>query len=258
MAEILKFTDYYIDGVNWFIRTIQQEIALRDIVGITNGRVQAINVTGHHPLVQLLGNLIDPVNQVSFAGLLPCVSVSENTENEEVTTIGQGKRVVGVVDISFVNDMRANYADMLKRNREGIITNSQLTTLENALTGDKKLITEVEEFGLRESVFVSLWCNTLEEQLVLGNVMRSIIFDVRKKMIAEGVIDINITTSRGLVNFNFGKIVYGQETEISFLNFFRNYTVTDEEAKDIDEYDVIIVGKYKNTVDTNYVRIYDI
>ena len=256
---ITKFTDYNIDSPNWFIRTIQQELALRDIKGITNNRVQGINVTGQHPLVQLVGNLVDPNNQVSFAGLLPCISVSENNETEESTTIGQGKRVNGVIDITFVNEIRANLVTMKERKREGIITDNQLTLIENAVSGNKKLLAQVEEFFFRSSVFVSLWANTLEELIVIGDVLRSIVYDLRKYMIARNVIDINITTSKGLVNFNFGKVIYGQETEISFLNMMRNYTVTDEvyEQNVLDHKDVKPIIHYVNTIDSNEVIMYN-
>lgn len=255
---IAKFNDYYIDGVNWFIRNIKKELGYRDIPGLTNNRVQAINVTGHHPLVQLVGNLIDPTTQVSFAGLLPAISVVENNETEEATTIGQGKRRSGIMTMEFVSEVRTNLSKMIDRNKEGLITDAQLTAIENSLSGvTTGLLTEIEEFFLRESYFVSFWAHTLEEATVVGNMLRAVLYDIRKAMIRNHAIDIHITTSKGLVNFNFGKIIYGQETEITFLNAIRNYTVTDEVVKDYTAMDVITQGKYRNTLDNTNVYIYN-
>jgi hypothetical protein len=75
-------------------------------------------------------------------------------------------------------------------------------------------------------------------------------------MISRKAVDISITSNKGLVNTNFGKIIYGQETEIQFLNGFRNYIVTDEEF--LENFDVITSGNYKNNIDNNSFVLYDI
>lgn len=251
---LTKFTDYYINGSDFFINEIQKEINLRDIRGLTNGRVEAIRVSGEHPLILLIGNIIDPTQQVNFAGIVPAIAVVENDEVEEATTIGQGKRAYGTIDEQWIADMQAKV--IKERNKDGIITDGQLQLIQNAVAGGKKLYVAVEEFYLRESVFISLWTHTLEEQRLIGYVLRSILFDLRKKMIARGLHDISIRTSKGLVNYNFGKILRGQETEISYLNGMRNYTVTDEEVND-DNFDIIVHGLYKNTVDNTTVQVYE-
>jgi ligand-binding sensor protein len=75
-------------------------------------------------------------------------------------------------------------------------------------------------------------------------------------MISRKAVDISITSNKGLVNTNFGKIIYGQETEIQFLNGFRNYIVTDEEY--LENFDVITSGNYKNNIDNSLFVLYDI
>jgi len=253
---ITKFTDYNIDVPNWFINEIKNEINLRDLKGITNNRIDSISVTAQHPFIQLINDFIETENAVKNTSILPCISVTESNENQEIVTIGQGRRAPKLIDSDFVNFIRTNFADYTTRNKEGIITNEQLNLIESHLANNDKLYVHIDEFFLRTSVFVSLWTNTFEEYNVLSKILRSVLFEIRLKMLKRNVIDINISTDKGLVNTNFGRIIYGQETEIIFLNAFRNYTITDEQP--LTAYDVITSGNYKNTIDNTNFFLYDI
>jgi hypothetical protein len=247
VSVITRFCDYYVETPDWFISKIQTKINERDLDGLTNARVQAINVTGEHPLVQLVGTLINPTGYTAnFAGLLPTISVVESSEDEEYTTIGQGRRTTGTVDQAWVTGIRTSYADMVNRNRLGLVTERQLIAIETAVTGGAKVLVDIEEFMQRETVFVSLWCHNIEERKILGHMLRSVLYDLRKDMIAARLIDTKVTTSKGLVNFNFGKILYGEEVEITFVNTVRNYTVTNETLTDYEDADIVTAGHYRD------------
>jgi hypothetical protein len=253
---ITKFTDFNIDSPNWFINVLKEEFSLRDLKGITNNRFEHISISGQHPFIQLVNDLLENENSVKNTSILPCISVSENDENQEIVTIGEGFRGAQLIDTDILNYIETNYSDYKKRNKEGILTNNQIETIRTHINSGKKLKMLVYEYFLRTSVFVSLWANTYEEYQILSKILRSILYDIRLKMISRKAVDISITSNKGLVNTNFGKIIYGQETEIQFLNGFRNYIVTDEEF--LENFDVITSGNYKNNIDNNSFVLYDI
>jgi hypothetical protein len=253
---ITKFTDFNIDSPNWFINVLKEEFSLRDLKGISNNRFEHISISGQHPFIQLVNDLLENENSVKNTSILPCISVSENDENQEIVTIGEGFRGVKLIDTDILNYIETNYADYKKRNKEGILTNNQIETIRTYINSGKKLKMLVYEYFLRTSVFVSLWTNTYEEYQILSKILRSILYDIRLKMISRKAVDISITSNKGLVNTNFGKIIYGQETEIQFLNGFRNYIVTDEEF--LENFDVITSGNYKNNIDNSLFVLYDI
>jgi hypothetical protein len=253
---ITKFTDFNIDSPNWFINVLKEEFSLRDLKGISNNRFEHISISGQHPFIQLVNDLLENENSVKNTSILPCISVSENDENQEIVTIGEGFRGVKLIDTNILNYIETNYSDYKKRNKEGILTNNQIETIRTYINSGKKLKMLVYEYFLRTSVFVSLWTNTYEEYQILSKILRSILYDIRLKMISRKAVDISITSNKGLVNTNFGKIIYGQETEIQFLNGFRNYVVTDEEF--LENFDVITSGNYKNNIDNSLFVLYDI
>jgi len=249
---IAKYTDYLIFSPDFFIDYISTEIHDRDISGLTNGRVSAINVTGEHPMVQLVGSIMS-TGDPNFAGLLPSISVTESDENEENTTIGHGLREYESVDQTWVDNIKNNYPKLRDRTREGIITDKQIQAIETALTNstEGKLITEVRQFYERQSVFISLWTHNIHERQIIGGLLRSILYDLRLEMIEKKLRDISIKTSKGLVNFNFGRVLYGQESEISYMSSFRNFTVYDEEEID---HDLAVKGEFTtiNSLDETY------
>jgi len=228
VAEIVKFTDYLVYSPQWFIRYLKNEIAKRDIGGVTASRIMTINVTVEHPLVQAMGRALSGASDV-FAGLLPSICVTEGDENEEGTPIGQGQKEYGYFSQSDIDNQKTNFPMMEDRVMEGIITDTQLSTLQSAISvsPSKKLPMSIERFWVREEITVGLWAHSIQERQILGMVLRSILFDMKKAMIGKGLTDISIRTAKGLVNQNFGKQIFGQETFFSLLNKFWNYTVFD-------------------------------
>lgn len=228
MNEITKYTDYCILSPDWFIDRISEELAKRDLPGLTGGVVRAINVTGEHPIVQLMMSVLVG-GTPNFSGLVPAISVIDSDETEEATTVGQGLRAYELIDAEWIATMKATYHSMKERYKEGLITDTQIRAIETALAHQPtgKLLVEVHQFFQRESVYVSLWTHTAQERQIIGTLLRSILYDLRTKMIGAGLTDISINTAKGLVNPNFGKVLLGQETNLRFLNKLFNYTVYD-------------------------------
>lgn len=230
---VTKFTDYAIRTPEFFIDFITSEITKRDVRGLTNDRVQEVNISGEHPLVRMTASaLVD--GKVNTKNFLPAISVIEDDENEEYTTIGDGTRPPIIVDQEFVDQCKA--IPIKDRIADGLITDKQLALIEQAIlnnkdrstTGEGKLLAHVEGFFMKEVAFVSVWGSTLNERNIIGDVVRSVIFDMKKAMREAKIKDTHIRTSKGLVNSNFGRIIYGQESMLEFTNFFHNITVTTE------------------------------
>lgn len=248
MSIVAKYTDYFISHPEYFIEHIQNEINLRDVYNISNKRFPSITVTGEHPLVALVGSILATQGTANFSGLLPSIAVIEGDDAEEITTVGQGKRETSYIDQPWIDQLKTELSAMKDRSLEGLLTDIQIQAIETALvaTTTGKLKLEIDQFHERQSVFVSLWAHNRHERTLMGNLLRSVLYDMKKDMISKRLSDISIRTSKGLVNFNFGRILYGQESEISYLNSFKNYTVIDEEALDEgDSFEVDTEGKYK-------------
>lgn len=253
MAVIAQFTDYLVRTPDFFVQSIQDGLTARDLPGITGDRIQRIEVTSEHPFVQLVGQVL-VAGAPQTAGLIPAISVTEGDETEEATTIGQGQRTVSVMTDGKLTALKA-YGSVKNRNRDGVISAAQILAIETALTTKPDgLLMEVSEFYERESVNVSLWTHSVQERQVLGAVLRSIVYDMRKSMIAKKLHDISIRTAKGLVNFNFGKLLYGEEIEITYMNGFRIFTVSDDSATAITDVDV--EGVYRSGADQ--VEIWDV
>ncbi len=230
---VTKYTDYAANVPDYFIDFIKDEIALRDVPGLTSDRIKAVNVTGEHPLVRMTETVLTG-GKLNTAGFLPAISVIEDEENESYESLGDGWRTPLALTQTFVDDCRA--LAIQDRAQEGLLSNKQLDMIEAqiavnaALTADGvgAVLALLEGFYLQERAFVSVWAHSVDERNYIGNTMRSILYDMKKHMKLRKLKDIHIRTAKGLVNTNFGRILHGQETTIDYVNFFHNITVTKE------------------------------
>lgn len=233
---VTKYTDYYLNIPEFFIEFIQKEIKIRDIKGLTDGRISSVNITGEHPLVLLTGAVLSSQNTVDVNGFLPAISVVCSDEVEENITFGYSKRNPFIIDSDWVATFKANHGEIESRIQDGLLSDNQLDKIEqavrnatNAIKNPKgQIIAYLDGHLVRDSIFVSVWTQSIDEQNIIGNSVRSIIFDMRKEMVNRSIKDISIQSSKGLVNTNFGRILHGQETTMSFLNVFHTVTVTTE------------------------------
>lgn len=231
---VVKFTDYAVNSPDFFIDFIKKEIRKRDVRGLTNNRINAINVTGEHPLVTLTANVLSGT-QLNVSAVIPAIAVIEDEENETDTNLGDGYRRTVIFTQETVEELR-KLAVGDARFQEGIISDAQIDAIEQALANvahkskENKgyLLTQVDGWLLRETICVSLWCHSVDERSLIGDVLRSILYDMKNAMRVRKLKDVSIRTSKGLVNTNFGTVLFGQETLIDFTNFFHTITVTNQ------------------------------
>lgn len=229
--EILTITDYSIKNPDWFVAYLQTEINRRDIRGITAGRIPAISVAGEHPFVRLVQRALPEASfsKVDFSGILPAVSAIPGAENEsEARTIGQGLRSVSKTTRENIETMASVSGN--DRVQHGLVSDGQIERLRTAIEGRDYLLTETWSWFIEDTVFVSIWAETVQVIGILEALMRSIVYKMRMSIVAglpdgnrlPG--DIRIRLDRGLVNTDFGRVLHGAEYEINFKNYFRNMT----------------------------------
>ncbi len=232
-ANILtKFTDYGVNMPDWLIDFIQREVLLRDVRGLTNDVITALNISGEHPLVQLTASYLDATSgKLDISGFLPAVSVVEGDENEDPLTLGNGYSNIFNINQAWITAKRLEFPDPEETLQDGQLTEKQLSQIETFLgtlpSGQQTVYAVVDGFFLQTNLMVGVWAQTVQERGIIGNLVRSILFDARKYLSAERKIkDIHFKTAKGLVNTNFGTILLGQETTVDFINYFHNITVT--------------------------------
>ena len=253
MAAVTKYTDYSVT-TDFFIDFLQSEMNKRDIPGhFPNGRLAGVNVTGEHPYAQAIGTMIASEGQPNL-GFLPAISVTEDDESEENTTVGQGTRPYDFMTVDMLNELKIKVGPMQERHKDGLITDGQIGLIESALHNSKEgnLILGVEEFFQKEAVYVSLWAHNIMELRILGNILRSVIYDMRKAMLKAGLFEITTHTSKGLMNYNFGKVIFGRETRIEYKQSIRNFTVYDDDTLPQEVYSQVT---FKNTGDDKSVTM---
>lgn len=241
----VKYTDYAVLTPTYFVRYLQAELAKRDLSGITGGRMANIRVSEEHPLCSMVQTILK--DGTPNTGIFPAVSVVEGDEEETDTTIGHGIRENEIFTLEMLQDLKQRYPTMASRINDGLISDKQLQDVELMFTRSEnpapRLFRERHKFRERETIFVSIWASTLEERKILSKILRSIIYDMRLDMVAHDLHDISIRTSKGLINFDFGVMLFGQETQVSFVNNFTNYRISDTEIpRDENEAENIRVG----------------
>lgn len=236
---ITKFTDYGVLMPDWLIDFISHEIVQRDVRGLTNDIITKLNVSGEHPLVQMTASILNAkTSKFDISGFLPAVSVVEGDENEDPEILGNGYRKGFDIDQVWLDGYKERFPSQKTAIQDGLFTAQQVLEIETFLgtlpEGKQKVLVIMDGFFLKTNLMVGVWCQTVQERSIIGNLIRSILFDSRKYLSAErGIKDIHFKTAKGLVNTNFGMILLGQETTIDFTNYFHNFTVTKEVPLDI-------------------------
>lgn len=237
-TEYEDFTHYAVAVPEWFVRELKEIVNRWDLRSLSNGRIQAINVHTEHPLVQLTGAVLSTGGQSmpKLAGMLPAISVIEGDEGEEFTTIGQGIRPYQSISNEFLDQFKpgGGLADYDKRIQEGLMSDSTVQRIESFIQAQGgPVLAMVNQYFMRETVSVSVWTTTPQEVFLFTRLVRSALFSLRPKLAGLHATDIQIRASRGLVNFNFGRVLFGTEFTVTFLNQFSDFRVFNTKNRQI-------------------------
>ncbi len=238
MATIVtKFSDYTIHSVEYFISQIGTELGYRDLPGLTNfegtnrSTIEIINVTKQHPLVALMAATINPNSNVDdlMASIIPSISVTPGNLSDKGFTLGQ-TLTPELVDDDFITELTTLLGQTNKEiQSEVLISKNQIETIigEYNRASSNGMRLQKNEFFKNEEINISVWSENADEDVFLGNLMDSILATLQVGFAGDNsrLRDFQYKINKGLTNFNFGRILFGSEYNLTFLNSYNNYII---------------------------------
>lgn len=236
---IAKFSDYTIQSIEFFIDSIERELLLRDLSGLTNGHVEIIPVSKEHPIATLMASQLSaqrdgPIEQ---ANIIPGIGVTPGSQTDEIFTLGQSPKTE-VIDDTFIDTLKEwnNKTDKVIQ-QDVLITKKQIETIigEYKRTATGGMRAQINEWQRPEQIAVSVWSNTADVDVLLGTLMDSIMATIQVGTLGDNsnIRNMKCGITKGLTNFNFGRVLYGSEYALTFTNKYNNYTIfTDDVVTD--------------------------
>ena len=234
MNIIEKYYDFEIHPIEYFIDKIENEVNSRDLKGLTNNKVNFIRVSKEHPIVLLLQQELDPRDaRPKEASILPAIGVTPGNPVDEAKTLGFKTQ-----SHIFDEDWNTNISEirnipMKQRVQSGIITDSQIDNILQTyqrLNENEKMFCEQRKYEKKEEVSISVWCQSADRDITISSLVDSVLRDILSGYLGDNskIKNMEISSVKGLTNFQFGRILYGTEFTISFLNTYNNYMIFTE------------------------------
>jgi len=226
---IAKFSDYVIQTIEFFVNKIETELSIREIRGLTNNKIEIINVKKQHPLVELMSSALNGRSTILRSGIIPAISVTSGNVTDDGFTLGQSYQTE-IVNDAFIEELKGYLEKTNKEKLEDVIlTNKQIETIIGIYnrTPERGMKVQMHEFHKKEEINVSVWSDSPDIDILLGNLMDSILAGIQVGFAGDGsnIKKLEYRSNKGLTNFNFGRVLYGTEYNLSFFNVFNNYTV---------------------------------
>jgi hypothetical protein len=241
MATIItKYSDYIIRPIDYFIDLIKSELDMRDVSGLTDDRIQIINVSKQHPIVTMMANKLSS-RETERSNILPAISVTPSNPVEEGFTLGQSFQPE-IIDDDFIAVLKAFLAMADKDiQKEVLITKNQIELILAAYKRAEPggLRAEVHEWRKNDEINISLWSETPDIDMLIGNVMDSLFADLQVGFAGDNseIHNMKWRVTKGLTNFNFGRVLFGTEYSLTFMNTYNNYTIYSDNV--IDGHDFV-------------------
>ena len=248
MNIIAKYSDYTINSIEYFIEKIENDLLLRDLPGLFKNKVEIINVTKQHPLVQLVSSRINEDSRTSDllrSGILPAISVTPGSTMSEGFTLGQSY-TSKIVDSEFINILKS-FQDKSEKEiiKDVLITKKQIEDIisaYNRLDSKNNMRYQNNEWHKKEELNISVWSEHNDITNILTNLMDSILAGIQVDIVGNDsrMRNMEYKITEGLTNFNFGRTLFGSEYSLTFLNTYSNYILyTDIELTNHD-----LIGSY--------------
>ncbi len=252
MNVITKYSDYSIQSIEYFITEIENGLAGRDLAGLTAfttlqgetvSRIEKINITKQHPLVSFMLTQLGEARNADLlrTGILPAISVIPGSIGEEGNTIGQSFHTESVDDsfIAILKDYSLQTQKQILKNC--LLTKDQINDIISAYrkANTSKLYAQVHQWRKNEEVNVSLWSDNADTDILVSNILDSIMADIQVGFAGDNspILNFKYRITKGLTNFNFGRILFGSEYSLTFTNTYNNYTIYSEEKISEVEFD---------------------
>lgn len=241
-TEIIKYSGHRIDSIEYFIDAIKDALTDRDLPGLTNNTVQAIQVTKQHPLATLMNSFLQTNTQadVMRSGIIPAISVTPGNLVETGFTLGQSFKAE-VVDDSWIQDFK-DLKELSARDRQAefLLTVKQIDSVIAAhkKAAENSVLCQRNEWRKDEDINVSVWSHSPDIDIILGTLMDSIFADIQVGFAGDSskIMNFRYRVTKGLTNFNFGRILFGSEFNLTFTNTYNNFTIYQDDR--ITEHDL--------------------
>jgi hypothetical protein len=86
-------------------------------------------------------------------------------------------------------------------------------------------------WGWNEEINISLWSNTPDVDVVMATLLDSILAEIAMGTVGDNsaLKNMKYRPTKGLTNFNFGRVLFGTEYNLTFFNTYHNYTIFTED-----------------------------
>jgi hypothetical protein len=238
MAEILtKYSDYVINSIEFFISKIEEEILYRDLPGLTDNKIEIINVTKEHPLVSLMASELNPQSRTSNlyrSNILPSISVTPGNITDKGFSLGNSPKTE-VVNDEFIEILKS-FLDKTDEEiqQDVLLTKNQIELIisQYKRSAPGTLRVQTTEWRKSEEINISVWSESTDVDVLLGNLTDSILASIQIGFLGDNsrVRDFKYNIAKGLTNFNYGRVLFGSEYNLTFLNSYTNYIIYVDEV----------------------------
>lgn len=234
MNIITKYCDYTIHPIEFFIKRIRDELSIRDLPGLTNDLVQKINIMKEHPLVVLIQRQLETSQDTvpKSSNLVPAIGVTPGNPSDEGVALNLSPQTFAVNE-KFIEEFdELREVPMKERVSSGVITDKQIYSIKKAYElNPNGTFCSCHKKRQREEVSISLWTETSDMDIILSNLLESIFDDILAGFWGDKseIKNMKFSQIKGLTNFNFGRVLYGTEYNVSFTNTKNNYMIFSED-----------------------------
>jgi hypothetical protein len=234
MRIIAEYSDYTIQSIEFFLDAIKTGIESRDISGLSNGKIEILTPTKEHPLVKLMASALNANINLEDAreSIIPAISVTPGNLSEEAAVMSKSYQPMNVTDawITEFNTLR-NLSDK-DLQKEVLITKNQIESiLTEYRRGTGIMRCQKNMWGWNEEINISAWSSSPDLDILLGTLLDSILAKIAVGLTGDNSLIKNLKyrPTKGLTNFNFGRVLFGTEYNLTFFNTYHNYTIYTED-----------------------------
>ena len=241
MKIIAEYSDYAIQSIEFFIRAIETGLAARDLSGLTKvsaerSAIEKINVSKEHPIVVEMASTLQNRNGEPLrTSIIPAIAITPGNLSEDGVTLGKSYQPM-IVDDNWIAEMKEILGMDMKTiwKEKGLISHAQAEAIIGAYRRKGPggiLRCQKNQWNWNEEINVSCWSDKADIDNFMSVLVDSILMRIVTGFAGDEspIKNMKYKPSRGLTNFNFGRVLYGTEFNLTFLNTYNNYTIYQEE-----------------------------
>jgi hypothetical protein len=232
MEKIIEYSEYDFNSLNYFCDNIELALNSRDLAGLFNDKIEKVAVSKEHPLITYIASTLlnKKTNDTQDGGLLPAIGVTPGTNHPSAETLGKTPGMQLVDDAYIENFKTIRKIPFKTRKNEGLLTDDQIDNVLLAYRkkGTSKMFFQKNTWGWDEEVNVSCWSDNIDRDRILAAIVDSTLarLSVEENSPIRGM---KYNMANGLTNFSYGRILFGTEFNLTFLNRYSISSIYTEE-----------------------------